>query len=345
MKAILKYILPPLTLSLAISFSNKSLGQDLHFSQYFHSPLLVNPANTGFIPDGDYRMGVNYRKQWASVTSNPYKTFSAFADGQLFADRLENGWVGIGGAVLKDVAGSGNLTSTRAFGSVAYHQAIGLGSLLSAGFNVGWVNKRIDFTKLTFDNQWTGKFFDIHAPSGEAFAVNQVNYFTLQAGMNYAYYPNENTYINAGVSVSNINRPKESFFSKESTVDQRIAPRFTMFLNGSFKAGDNTWIINPNVYVSKMSTAMEYVVGANAQRNLSGDGNSQLILGAYYRVSDAVIPMVGFQQGTYKLTFSYDATTSSLQSYNQSRGAYEFSLIKQGIFDDSKPLKCPAVRF
>jgi type IX secretion system PorP/SprF family membrane protein len=318
-KKIVVLLLPVVFCSITL----KIVAQDLHFSQYFNSPLLVNPANAGFIPDGDYRLGLNYRKQWASVTSNPYRTFSVFGDGQLFGDRLENGWVGIGGSILRDVAGTGNLTSTKTFGSIAYHQAVGLGSLISAGFNVGWVNKRIDFSKLTFDNQWNGKFFDIAIPTGEAFAVNQINYITLQAGLNYAFYPNENAYVNAGFSVANVNRPKESFFENDA-IDERIAPRYTAFLNGSFKAGDNTWIINPNVYVSKMSTAWEVVAGANAQRNLSGDGSSQLILGAYYRGKDAVIPVVGFQQGTYKFTVSYDATTSSLRALTAAKGVMNF---------------------
>jgi hypothetical protein len=68
-------------------------------------------------------------------------------------------------------------------------------------------------------------------------------------------------------------------------------------------------------------------------------------MGAYYRVSDAIIPMVGFQQNGYKLTFSYDATASSLKNYNQTRGAYEFSIVKQGLIDKSRGIKCPAVRF
>lgn len=327
---------------LAIGIQTSTYSQDLHFSQYFNAPLLVNPANTGFIPEGDYRVGMNYRKQWASL-GNPYKTFSVYGDGQVFGDRFENGWVGIGGALLRDVAGSGNLTTTRAFGSVAYHQAVGLGSLVSAGFNVGWINKRIDLTKLTFDNQWNGKFFDISAPSGEPFAANQVNYFTLQAGINYAYYPNENTYLNVGVSASNINRPNESFFSP-GTTDTRVATRLTTFVNGSFRASQ-AWIVNPNVYVSKMSSAWEVVAGANAQRDLSGDGNKQLILGAYYRVNDAMIPVIGFQQNGYKLTFNYDATASSLKNYNQSRGAYEVSIVKQGLLNTSRGIKCPAVRF
>ena len=44
-----------------------SMGQDLHFSQFYNSPLTTNPANTGFIPDADYRIGVNYRNQWSSI--------------------------------------------------------------------------------------------------------------------------------------------------------------------------------------------------------------------------------------------------------------------------------------
>ena len=85
-----------------------SYAQGLHFSQYFNSPLLINPANTGFNPDYDFRVGGNYRDQWANV-GNPYKTMSAWGDVKLFTNRFENGWVGLGGALYKDVSGSGSL--------------------------------------------------------------------------------------------------------------------------------------------------------------------------------------------------------------------------------------------
>lgn len=328
---------------IAISFSITTSAQDLHFSQYYNSPLLVNPANTGFIPEGAYRFGINYRKQWANLSPYPYKTFSAFGDAQVFANRFENGWMGIGGALLRDVAGTGQLSTTRAFASVAYHQQLGLASLFSAGFNIGWVQKRIDFSKLTFDNQWNGKFFDITLPNNEAFIKSQVNYFDLQAGVNYAYYPSEDAYVNIGISASHINRPKESFFSP-GLVDTRIPMRLTAFANGSFRYND-VWILNPNVYVSRMTTAWEIVFGGIAQRSLSPEGTTQLLLGGYYRVQDAFVPVIGFQQSGYKLTFSYDITSSYLQKFNQSRGAYELSLIKQGLFNEDQPLKCPSVRF
>ena len=88
-------------------------AQDLHFSQWYNSPLTTNPANTGFIPEADYRLGANYRNQWSSIMSVPYKTMSVWGDVQLFRDRIESGWLGAGGVILRDVAGSGSLTSTK----------------------------------------------------------------------------------------------------------------------------------------------------------------------------------------------------------------------------------------
>ena len=98
--------------------------QDLHFSQFMNSPLLTNPANTGFIPAADYRLGMNYRNQWSSIMTVPYKTMSAYGDIQVFRNRIETGWMGLGGVILHDVDGSGNLTSTKKKGSVAYHQMV-----------------------------------------------------------------------------------------------------------------------------------------------------------------------------------------------------------------------------
>ena len=91
----------------------KVAGQDLHFSQWFNSPLMTNPANTGFIPDADYRLGANYRNQWSTVMSVPYQTMSVWGDAQVFRNRIENGWMGLGGAILKDDAGSSTLDLNR----------------------------------------------------------------------------------------------------------------------------------------------------------------------------------------------------------------------------------------
>ena len=328
----------------SVATLNRVHAQDLHFSQYFNAPLLTNPANTGFEPDADYRVGINYRNQWAGILNYPYKTISAWGDAQLFNNRFENGWMGTGLVLLKDVAGSGNLSSTKVYGSLAYHQLIGYKSLLSGGFGFGAVNKRIDVTKLTFNTQWNGRFFDITIPSNETFNSTSVWYFDLSAGLNYAIFPTDNAYINAGFSVNHINQPNESFFSN-TAADTKVPMRFNTFVNGSFKLNDQ-WIINPNVYFSMMSKSTEIVGGMNAHYNLSGDGNLQLIGGLYYRAKDAIIPMVGVVISGISATVSYDATSSSLGTLSETLGAYEISITKVGLFSEyGRNVKCPSVRF
>jgi type IX secretion system PorP/SprF family membrane protein len=319
-------------------------AQDLHFSQYFNTPLLVNPANTGFNPDYDFRLGANYRNQWANV-GNPYKTMSVWGDTKMFTNRFENGWIGVGASLLKDAAGSGSLTATSGYATIAYHQMLGYNSLLSGGFGLGFVNKRIDISKLTFDNQWNGRFFDATIPSNEPFSYSQTSYLDLQMGLNYAYFASEKVYFNAGVSIMHINTPRESFFDP-SVSDNRIERRYTAFLNSNIKIQD-MWIVNPNIYVSKMGNAWETVVGFNANRDLTGNGVSQLIIGLYYRNKDALIPIVGYQVNDLKITVNYDATISTLGGLNGTRGAYELSIVKSGVFPSSagRGVRCPTVKF
>ena len=336
----IKTVLRTWMISLCVFCINVLKAQDLNFSQYFNAPLLTNPANTGFNPDYDYRYGGNYRNQWASV-GTPYKTMALWGDVQLFTNRFENGWMGLGGTILKDVAGSGSLTATSANISIAYHQMLGYSSLLSAGFSAGMVTKKIDLNKLNFDNQWNGQFFDITVPSNEPFSYNQVGYLDLQAGLNYALFASDNAYFNAGVSVMHINQPSESFFAA-SISNSKLEMRYNFFANASLKVNDS-WIVNPNIYVSKMGNAKEVLLGANANRDLSGDGMQQLIIGLYYRNNDAAIPVFGYQINDLKITVNYDATVSALKNLNGNRGAYELSIVKHGIFPSSsgKSVRCP----
>lgn len=318
-----------------------SFSQDLHFSQFMNSPLTTNPANAGFIPDADYRIGGNYRSQWTSLPA-PFITGSLFADAQVLRNKLSNGWLGLGLVILHDLAGRGELRSDKQYLSVAYHQMLGFSSLVSGGFNLGLTTKRIDINKYIFDNQWNGRFFDAKIPNGEtAFQTNNISYFDMQAGLNYAYFPSEKAYFNLGVSVHHLNRPKESFLGNENEVPER----FIGFMNGSFKL-NNMWILNPNAYYSLQAKAYEMVFGMNAAHNVLGNGNFILIGGAYYRWNDAIITMLGFEKGNIRFSFTYDATTSLLSTYNNGRGAYEFSLIKHGFYNslDKKLLRqsmCP----
>lgn len=322
-------------------------AQDLHFSQYINSPLLNNPANTGFSPESDFRVGINHRTQWAG-TNVPYKTSSLWGDVQLYRDKIENGWIGFGAALLTDKAGTGNLQSTKMYMNVAYHQLLDDDKLLSIGLGAGFVQKRVDYTKLTFDQQWNGNFFDINIPNNEPFISNNVTYLDLSAGVNYAWFVNDDFYINGGLSLLHLNRPSETFFDPQS-VDARLSMRFNAFINASIKVSD-VLILNPHIYYSKINTSTETVIGLNGQYNLSGLGGSQqLLFGAFYRAKDAIIPMVGYKLNDIQFMFNYDATTSALNTFSAFKSAYEFSVLWGGIFSsmsrNERAVQCSAPKF
>ncbi len=107
-------------------------------------------------------------------------------------------------------------------------------------------------------------------------------------------------------------------------------------------------IINSNAYLPTQSKAYEFVLGMNAHYNLSGDGDYILTAGLYYRSSDAVIPLIGLGYKDYAFSFTYDATISTLSNYDNTRGAFEFSLVKQGLFDtfrgNRRQTLCPSFK-
>ncbi len=324
------------------AFTSTLQAQDLHFSQFFHSPLSTNPANTGFIPDADYRIGAHYRNQFSNIMAIPYRTVSLFGDAQVMRNKIENGWLGIGGMILSDVAGTGSLRSTKVYGSLAYHQMLGNSSLLSAGFNLGWANKRIDPSVLKFPDQFDGKFFDNRLPTSVVLANTNVSYFDMQAGINYAYFPTEEVYINAGYSIHHVNKPRETFFN-DQTEDGIIPMRHIAFVNAILKVNPRV-IISPNIFYTNQAKASEWVGGLLMNYNLAEGGDKQLIGGVYYRYKDAAIPMLGFQIYNTRFTFSYDVTTSSLNTFNNSRGATELSIIQRGFYRENvdRQSLCPS---
>ena len=222
-------VINPMLMLLLVLIAKFSTAQDIHFSQFYNSPLSTSPANAGFIPDADYRVGVHYRNQFSNIMTLPYKTMSVFADVQLFRDKMENGWMGAGLLFLNDVAGTGSLQSNKIYASLAYHQMIGNSSLVSAGFNVGFANKRIDVSKLTFPDQFDGTFFDHDLPTAVSLVNTAVSYPDIQAGVNYAYFPTDNIYLTAGYSIHHVNTPYESFFAEKSYAS-RIPMRHIGFI-------------------------------------------------------------------------------------------------------------------
>lgn len=312
------------------------IAQGLHFSQYYNAPMLLNPANTALMPDYDFRLGVNYRNQWAAIPV-PYNTFSAFGDikvGGNSNNEEHNNWLGIGMAFFSDKAGDGNLALSQVQGSLAYHLQLSSQVMFSLGASGSYVQRSVNYDNLTFDAQWDGFSFNARLPNAEKVGIIKTSYYTVTPGINLAWFPNEAVYVKLGGSVANINEPTESFYQSGKNT---IAYRPIVNLDMLFRTGP-VLIVNPSGYYTTQKGATEIVVGSLFRTMLSNNNklntgfSSQLILGAYARLGDALIGVAGIQMGPVQFTANYDFTMSSLAPYNASYGALEFSLIYMGKY-------------
>lgn len=328
-----------ITIALLTAAQNKVVGQGMHFSQYYNAPMLLNPANTALMSDADFRLGANYRTQWASIPV-PFNTFSGFADFQVLRNRNLTNWLGLGVAMFNDKAGDGQLSLGRYEGFVAYHIQTGDYSMFSVGLSGAYVQRSVDFSKLTFDRQWDGFKFDGSAPNGETGWKGATSFIDVGAGINYAYYPNEFTYIKLGIGVSHINQPTESFYG----IGNQVQMRPTANMDAIFVT-QTMFTLNPSVYYTRQGSAQEIVYGLQAKAFISEDnsGNpTNVIFGAYHRYGDAIIPVLGFQWAGVKFITSYDFTLSGLSDHVNYNGALELSLIYEGMYTgDRDKMNCP----
>ena len=66
-----------------------SRAQDPAFSQFFASPLTLNPALTGKF-NGTLRVAGNYRNQWPQI-NNAFVTSTISVDGNNITNKITNG--------------------------------------------------------------------------------------------------------------------------------------------------------------------------------------------------------------------------------------------------------------
>lgn len=321
-----------------------SLGasaQSMHFSQYYNAPMLLNPANTALLPEHDYRIGTNYRNQWASVPV-PYSTFSLYTDMQVIKSDEKFNCFGIGFALFTDRAGDGLLSLTRGEANLAYHLQMGQSSILSLGGSVGYVQRSLNYDRLTYDFQWNGETFSPSNPNGELNGVIKTNYATVGVGLSYSYF-NDVVFLKFSGGVNNVNQPKESFYG---TGINELGMRPTGNLDFIIKVASNV-IVNPSVFYANQKGAYELMYGTLFRFNITPDNDrpTQFIIGGYHRMGDAAVGAMGLQWNNFQFMANYDHTISKLGPYNRGKGAMEFSIIYQGVYPSSpqnrRTLGCP----
>lgn len=309
-------------------------AQDPHFSQFNASPLLLNPALTGFY-NGDYRITANFRSQWGSFTDN-YRTVAAAFEMSILKGRLRDDNLAFGLMFYNDAAGTARFGRNNIGVSAAYKKALGKGRVkhtLTIGAQGSLLSHNIDVDKLTFDNQYNGIEFDPNMPSGVVVSSGSMG-ADVNVGVLYQVIPSEYLNFYFGGAYSHIFGPEVSVIDGSS---YKLQPKYT-FHAGLYAELNNYLNILPSVVFYQQGAARQINAGGYVQFifDYLNDAETAFAVGTWVRVSDPqvdaaiIAARLDFQHFT--LGTSYDLNVSKLKEVSQSRGAYEISLMYTGSF-------------
>ncbi|MCB0646766.1 MAG: PorP/SprF family type IX secretion system membrane protein [Saprospiraceae bacterium] len=339
--------------ALFIGMAGSIIAQDIHFSQFYMSPLNLNPAMTGVL-NCKNRFVANYRNQWAGVLgAGAYNTYSFSYDQKNAVGRDD--YFGLGGTLWGDVAGETRYGMLQARVSGSYSKKM-FGRRKSAsyaviGADLGVTQRKISQNDLRWPSQITNTGFDPTLP-GEVLQDYTRYYPDLALGLLWFSIMDENNYWYAGGAAHHINAPNVSFSGGSAPLYRR----FTAHAGGEFLFAPKMALMPFALFMSQ-GPHKEFNGGASL-RFLLGNARSSdqsFEAGLYYRLGvqsknnnqdvgvhqDAVIFQTRFNSGGASYGFTYDLNISKLSSGKTGNGAFEFSIIYQICGPERRGVYCP----
>lgn len=321
-------------------------AQDIHFSQFFETPLLRNPSLAGIF-NGDLRIQGVYRNQWQSVTV-PYRTGSFNIEYKKPVGS-ESDFMTMGLQVVYDKAGSTNFTTTNLLPALNYHKLIGsdLNQYLSLGFMGGLISRHLDRSKMTTNNHFDGNGYNPALGDGETFTSPNYSYLDGSVGMTFNSALNQNhigdNYF-FGIAYHHFNRPKNSFYGNPEV---ELHPKW-VFSGGLRFALNEVSFFTVHADHTVQGPSQETIGGALYSYNIGSDYDNPdytLHFGASFRWQDAIIPVLKLDYHPFSIALSYDVNISQLRTASQGRGGMELSVTYLSFFDrdnsSKNATKCP----
>lgn len=325
-------------------------AQDIHFTQFYMSPLNLNPALTG-VMNCKTRMVANYRNQWSAVlAANAYNTYSVSYDQKIPVGRED--YFGIGGSIWGDVAGASRFGTTQGKLSLSYSKKMAgyrkKASYLVIGADAALTNRGISGQDLRWPSQISAAGWDPTTGLDELNGQDKdFLYADLGAGLLWFSIINNYTNWYFGAAVHHFNRPNVSFLGTQ--VD--LYSRYTMHAGFQFELQKRISLLPFGVYLAQ-GPHRQLNAGANLRFAMgpSRTTNQSWEVGAWYRVgnkvpsglhSDAAIISTRFNYENFGIGFSYDINVSGLRQASPANGAFEFSLLYNICGPESRGVYCP----
>ncbi|TAJ04400.1 type IX secretion system membrane protein PorP/SprF [Marinilabiliaceae bacterium JC017] len=293
----------------------KMEAQDPHFSQFYANPLYLSPSLAGATDGG--RLVLNYRNQWPSI-STAFSTYAISFDN--FFSKFNSG---IGFFLMQDKAGSAGLSTTNAAFQYSYNLMLSDTWQVVPAVEFMYGNKAIDFSKLEFGDEMAGG-----GASGAYDRLNndQVHYIDLAASV-FVY----SSKYWVGLTVNHLAQPNFTFLGEE----MRMPVKYTLF------GGLNIWSEHKRRKGLNRSFSFSFRLQQQDNFNQADLGlywhNDPIEVGVWYRGlpfgndvpgsvnQDAIVALVAYNFGPFRMGYSYDITISGLGW--QTAGAHELSVI------------------
>ena len=325
-------------------------GQDRHFSQFYASPLTMNPALAGAIP-GKVRVAGIYRDQWRPALVRPFTTFSTALDFRFRVPRASayRDAIGVGLVFYKDEVRNFDFTNNEINLSFAYHKALDFRNtqFLSAAFQGGIAQRNINFNNLTFQDQFNQKDGYTFA-TAENFPGNNIAFADLAAGINYSWVFKKNSLFQIGGAIHHITQPRISFFPESEGGDSQLYRRYQVNVSFILPIADKLYI-SPRAHYIRQGQHQEWNTGANLRMLVNDFSGVALHTGLWGNLVTDINQAIALESATVflgveyagiLLGMSYDAGISEINTLGYRRGAFELSLGYIGDYED-EIVQCP----
>ncbi|MBK8557159.1 MAG: PorP/SprF family type IX secretion system membrane protein [Lewinellaceae bacterium] len=345
-----KFTLRLLILIVAVLSVVAAQAQDIHFSQFYMSPLNLNPAMTG-VMNCNHRVTANYRNQWSSILKqNAFNTYSVAYDQKLPVGRYD--YFGLGGTLWGDKAGQLDFSTLQARLSGSYAKKMGgyrrKAHYLVVGADAGVSQRNINQANAQWPSQNDNGTFN-STLTGDVINDPNFLYMDVSAGLLWFSVFDEYNNFYFGGAFSHLNRANVSF--DRNNVNIPLYSKFTFHAGGEFTVGQKVSML-PGVVTFFQGPSFQVNAG-NSFKFLLGNSrryNQAFQLGLWARIAnkkdqgklmDAMIVSTRFDYEQFTIGFSYDINTSSLSRATNGNGSFEFSLLYKICGPEKRGVYCP----
>ena len=290
---------------------NTTIAQDIRFSQPGNNPLRYNPAMMG--ANHDLKILLNYRNQWGMIDGG-FNTGALTAMYPIYIKKPD--WESGNGASKFDVGLVGMYDAAGAFRKIDAAIALGYSHQLTEAHQLslsgtaGMIQKSLDASNQTFDEQYVWGAFDAANPTGQAILNESVVVPDVGFGLMWHYVPvKEDAKFNAhlGVSGYHINQPNESFVGGLGKLPAKFSFQGALTVLGLQK-----FDIAFHAIYTMQGSYNQFVGGILGYYNLHEASRSRLLVGGWYKQKEAITLQIGYEHKMFIFGYSYDFATSDI---------------------------------